>query len=78
MAETFNAMAEKLNTIMAEKDGLLETLKEGSTRAGKKEGGNGGVEACAGKMVRTETLAAVQHLAAGIAHEINNPLTNAS
>lgn len=79
MAETFNAMAEKLNTIMAEKDGLLETLKGFNEGLEKKvKEATEELKLAQEKMVRTETLAAVGTLAAGIAHEINNPLTNAS
>jgi len=79
MAETFNAMAEKLSTIMAEKDGLLLTLKGFNEELEKrvKEAAEE-LKLAQEKMVRSETLAAVGTLAAGIAHEINNPLTNAS
>jgi len=79
MAETFNAMAEKLSTIMAEKDGLLLTLKGFNEELEKrvKEAAEE-LKLAQEKMVRSETLAGVGTLAAGIAHEINNPLTNAS
>lgn len=79
MAETFNMMAEKLNTIMEEKDKLLKTLQGFNEELEKRvKEATEELMRAQENMVRTETLAAVGTLAAGIAHEINNPLTNAS
>ena len=75
MAETFNNMAEKLNTIMTEKDGLLKTLQGFNEGLEKKvQEATEKLRLAQENMVRTETLAAVGTLAAGVSHEISTPL----
>ncbi|OGW20820.1 MAG: hypothetical protein A2077_02265 [Nitrospirae bacterium GWC2_46_6] len=75
MAEAFNNMTEKLSTIMAEKDGLLKTLQGFNEELEKKvKEATEKLRLAQENMVRTETLAAVGTLAAGVSHEISTPL----
>lgn len=75
MAEAFNNMAEKLSSIMEEKDALLRRLREFNEELEKKvRDATEELRLAHENMVRAETLAAIGTLAAGVSHEISTPL----
>lgn len=75
MAETFNGMAERLSTMIDEKDRLLRTLQDFNLELEKRvKEATDKLRLTQENMARAETLAAVGTLAAGISHEISTPL----
>lgn len=75
MAEAFNNMAERLSIIMEEKDALLRTLRGFNEELEEKvKEATDKLRLAQENMVRTETLAAIGTLAAGVSHEISTPL----
>lgn len=75
MAEAFNNMAERLSTIMEEKDALLKTLRGFNEELEEKiKEATEKLRLTQENMVRAETLAAIGTLAAGVSHEISTPL----
>ncbi|GAB4422041.1 MAG: hypothetical protein OHK0032_17650 [Thermodesulfovibrionales bacterium] len=75
MAEAFNNMVERLSAIMEEKDALLLRLREFNEELEKKvRDATEELRLAHENMVRTETLAAIGTLAAGVSHEISTPL----
>lgn len=75
MADAFNVMAERLSATNEEKDRLLNTLRTFNEELEKKiKEATDRLRLTQENMARTETLAAVGTLAAGISHEISTPL----
>lgn len=75
MAQAFNDMTRQLNSMNKEKDGLLKTLRGFNEELEKKINEvTEELRLAQENMVRTETLAAVGTLAAGVSHEISTPL----
>ncbi|MBI5212611.1 MAG: HAMP domain-containing protein, partial [Nitrospirae bacterium] len=75
MAEAFNNMTRQLNAMNKEKDGLLHALKEFNEELERKvKEATEELRLAQENMVRTETLAAVGTLSAGVSHEISTPL----
>lgn len=75
MAEAFNGMAERLSTMIDEKDRLLRTLQDFNLELEKRvKEATDKLRLTQENMARAETLAAVGTLAAGISHEISTPL----
>lgn len=75
MAQAFNDMTRQLNSMNKEKDGLLKTLQGFNEELEKKVNeATEELRLAQENMVRTETLAAVGTLAAGVSHEISTPL----
>ncbi len=77
MAQAFNDMTEQLHVMNREKDVLLQTLKEFNEDLEKSvEGATKELRLAQENMVRTETLAAIGTLAAGVSHELSTPLNS--
>ncbi len=77
MAQAFNDMTEQLQTMNREKDVLLQTLKEFNDDLEKKvQEATEELRLAQENMVRTETLAAIGTLAAGVSHELSSPLNS--
>lgn len=75
MADAFNNMAERLNAMNTEKDGLLHALQGFNEELEKKvKEATEKLRLSQENMARTETLAAIGTLAAGVSHEISTPL----
>ncbi len=75
MAEAFNGMAERLSTMIDEKDRLLRTLQDFNLELEKRvKEATDKLRLTQENMARAETLAAVGTLAAGVSHEISTPL----
>ncbi|HYK89225.1 MAG TPA: cache domain-containing protein [Acidobacteriota bacterium] len=69
LAECFNRMVRELSKATQELRQLAENLES------KVEERTAQLKAMQGHLIQTEKLAAIGKLAAGVAHEINNPLT---
>ncbi len=77
MAQAFNDMTAQLQTMNKEKDVLLQTLKEFNEDLEKKvQEATEELRLAQENMVRTETLAAIGTLAAGVSHELSTPLNS--
>jgi len=75
MARAFNNMTERLSMMNVEKDRLLHALRGFNEELEKKvKEATEKLRLTQENMVRTETLAAIGTLAAGVSHEISTPL----
>ena len=77
LAQAFNNMTEQLHVMNKGKDVLLQALKEFNEDLEKKvQAATEELRLAQENMVRTETLAAIGTLSAGVSHELSTPLNS--